>query len=101
VCATTAKRRYCVRVDGLDRAHRVAALWQPYERMMTRDFRAATPQPLDEEWMAYTMLGIEVEVTEDGRKAKAIDGARYVRATAKRIVLFNTSYLAGVPLVSQ
>ena len=74
----------------------MAAVWEPFEKMMVSSFRAATPEPMSLEWNNWTMLGVEVELT-DGTP-KAINGARVVRASAQRLVLFNDSYLAGLPL---
>jgi hypothetical protein len=96
ICSTTTKRRYCVRVDGLSKAKRVAAVWAPFENQMLANFRAATPEVMSLDWQNWTMLGVELELTDAA--PKAINGARTVRATAKRLVLFNDSYLAGLPL---
>jgi hypothetical protein len=92
VCSTTPTARFCIRLPLLVGGKTYADAWNALPPIPDSSWDSAVPSFRSQDWL-NTFLGVQVEVRD--RSVQAIDGARIVRATPVKLVMFNLGYLAG------
>lgn len=97
VCSTTAKRQFCVRIEGIGKANSPEALFRAagFEDNLIDIFLPHVPSVGSPDWNRM-YLSLEVELID--RKPMAIDGARYVRARATKLVVHNLDVIMSTTL---
>lgn len=97
VCSTTAKRQFCIRIEGIGKANSPEALFQAagFENNLIDIFLPHVPSVGSPDWNRM-YLSFEVELLD--RTPQAIDGARYVRARATKLVVHNLDVIMSTTL---
>lgn len=97
ICSTTDKRQYCVRIENVGRANSPQKMFAAsgFEKNTIQAFESHSPSPGSSEWNKM-LLSFEVEVID--RKPLAIDGARYIRVKARKIIIHNLDVILSSSL---
>lgn len=97
VCATNGKRQFCARIEGVGKSNSPTSMFKAagFENNLVELFQPHSPSIGSADWDKM-FFSFEVEVIS--RKPLAINGARYVRVRAVKMVVHNLDVILSAKL---